>query len=118
ITRGAPPPARAGDVARERPILLVEDDADIVAALCVLLEEEGFAVVTARDVRGAIAAIEEARPCLVLLDWTLDDGSGKEVLDAVASGATSAPPVVLLTGAAPAASEIAGAAAMLQKPFD
>ena len=74
MEEGAP---RAG-----RPILVVEDDEDTVAALRMLLADEGYTSSTAPDVQQAIAALERDDPGLVLLDWSLDDGSGEAVLSA------------------------------------
>src|SRR5262249_21138339 len=47
-----------------RPILVVEDDEDTVAALRMLLADEGYASITAPDVQQAIDALERADPGL------------------------------------------------------
>src|SRR5580704_15025588 len=90
---------RPGSSQPARPILVVEDDEDTVAALRMLLADEGYASITAPDVQQALDALERDHPGLVLLDWSLDDGSGEAVLSAARSlGAGGHTPVVLMTG--------------------
>ena len=61
-----------------------------------MLEDGGFSVVAeARDGAGALAAVNEHRPQLVLLDVQLPDLDGFTVAEALAAGAGS--PVVVLT---------------------
>jgi DNA-binding response OmpR family regulator len=107
------PARRAG-----RPILVVEDDEDTVAALRMLLADEGYASITAPDVQQAIDALEQADPGLVLLDWSLDDGSGEAVLSAARGGTAGHPPVVLMTGSSSLNAKSRAADAILKKPFD
>ena len=104
--------------AGERPILVVEDDEDTVAALRMLLADEGYASITAPDARQAIDALQRVDPGLVLLDWSLDDGSGEAVLFAARSKADVHTPVVLMTGASSLCARSKSADAVLRKPFD
>jgi DNA-binding response OmpR family regulator len=101
-----------------RPILVVEDDEDTVAALRMLLADEGYASVTAPDVQRALDALARHDPGLVLLDWSLDDGSGEAVLSAARLGAEGPTPVVLMTGSASLGRQSRVADAVLRKPFD
>jgi DNA-binding response OmpR family regulator len=102
-----------------RPILVVEDDEDTVAALRMLLADEGYASITAPDVHRALDALERDDPGLVLLDWSLDDGSGETVLSAARQqGARAHPPVVLMTGSSSLSVRARAADAILRKPFD
>ncbi len=101
-----------------RPILVVEDDEDTVAALRMLLADEGYASVTAPDVRHAIDALERDDPGLVLLDWSLDDGSGEAVLCAAVRRPEERTPVVLMTGSSTLSRSSGAAHAILRKPFD
>ena len=64
-------------------VLLVEDSALVTSALRILFEETGRRVRVAADVADAVRACAEERPALMLLDLTLPDGDGLEVLDAV-----------------------------------
>jgi DNA-binding response OmpR family regulator len=102
-----------------RPILVVENDEDTVATLRMLLEDEGYTSVSAGDTVNAIASLEQLDPGLVLLDWSLDDGSGEEVLSAAQKRTSTRTPVVLMTGNSSFARGSSGpAAAVLRKPFD
>jgi DNA-binding response OmpR family regulator len=101
-----------------RPILVVEDDDDTVAALRMLLEDEGYASIAAPDVGRAIDALEREDPGLVLLDWSLDDGSGEAVLSAARLRTAAHTPVVLMTGSTGLKARGRGADAILRKPFD
>jgi DNA-binding response OmpR family regulator len=101
-----------------RPILVVEDDDDTVAALRMLLADEGYASVAARDVACALHALAREDPGLVLLDWSLDDGSGEAVLSAARRRVEARTPVVLMTGTAGLQARGRGADAILRKPFD
>ena len=67
-------------------ILIVEDSALVTEALRLLLEESGFRVTVAEDVAGAVAVCEAETPDVVLLDLTLPDGDGLEVLQRLRDG--------------------------------
>jgi two-component system alkaline phosphatase synthesis response regulator PhoP len=53
--------------AREK-ILIVDDDRDLVATLRLVLEKAGYDVAEANEPEAALAAVEEKRPDLILLD--------------------------------------------------
>lgn len=59
-------------------ILVIDDDPDIVDALSVLLEGEGYEVVSARDGEEGLARIREESPDLIILDLLMPklDGYG------------------------------------------
>jgi len=59
-------------------ILIVDDDPDIVDALYVLLEGEGYDVVSASDGEEGLARIKEEDPDLIILDLLMPklDGYG------------------------------------------
>ena len=61
-------------------VLLVDDDAAIRRALTTGLELEGFAVVPASGGRAALEAAERVDPAVVLLDLTMPDLDGLEVV--------------------------------------
>jgi len=60
-------------------ILVVEDEAPLLALLRYNLEKQGFRVEEATDGQEALMRISESRPDLVLLDWMLPAMSGIEV---------------------------------------
>src|SRR5215218_2210101 len=64
-------------------ILLVEDDESTAAFLTDNLVADGFGVAVATGAAESIRQIEVRHPALVLLDLTLDDGHGLDVLDRV-----------------------------------
>ena len=59
-------------------ILVVEDHADLREMLTVLLESEGFGVLTAVNGAEALQRLEEVRPSLILLDLMMPVMSGDE----------------------------------------
>ncbi len=80
---------------RQRPILVVDDDAKIVRLVRTYLEREGLAVVEANDGRSALATIALEDPALVILDVMLPEVDGLSVLEALRR--TSRTPVIVLS---------------------
>ncbi|EHN08873.1 DNA-binding response regulator [Patulibacter medicamentivorans] len=76
-------------------ILLVDDDAAIRRTLAVGLELEGFSVVPASGGRAALAAVPQVRPAAVLLDLTMPDLDGLEVLRRLRAAGEDVPVCVL-----------------------
>ncbi len=102
-----------------RPILVVDDDPEILAMLRDFLESEGLAVRTASNGAEALDALTELVPSLILLDMRMPvlDGWGfaKEYRERHHSY-----PIVVMTAAESArrwAEEI-GATGYIAKPFD
>jgi DNA-binding NarL/FixJ family response regulator len=79
-----------------RTILIVDDFAPFRESARSLLEAEGFKVVgEAEDGAGALRAVEEVRPEIVLLDVQLPDLDGFEVATRLTNGGGG--PAVVLT---------------------
>ena len=101
-------------------VLLVDDSALVTEALGVLLTETGHRVRTARSVADALARAREAMPDVLLLDLTLPDGDGLEVLRTLAAEGRAVPAPVALTGhddpETEARCRAAGCVAVLVKP--
>jgi DNA-binding response OmpR family regulator len=76
-------------------VLLVDDDAAIRRTVGAGLELEGFRVVPASGGRAALAAAESVRPAVVLLDLTMPDLGGLEVLKALRERGDDVPVCVL-----------------------
>jgi DNA-binding response OmpR family regulator len=95
-------------------LLLVEDDDATRAFLADNLAADGFVVASATGAAEAVRAIEVRNPALILLDLTLDDGSGLDVLDRVraADGIASRidpdVPVIVITGRTGEADRVRG----------
>lgn len=60
-------------------IYYVEDDESIAEKVKVFLEQKGFRVITFSTVVSAKQAISSRCPALVLADWNMPDGNGKEL---------------------------------------
>ncbi|MEZ5665950.1 MAG: response regulator [Alphaproteobacteria bacterium] len=103
-------------------ILIVEDEPFIVESLRFLLEREGHTVQAVRDGAAAIAAIDRARPDLIVLDVMLPKRNGFEILKWVRGHRTvSDVPVLILTAKGQDAdrrkAEEFGVDAFVTKPF-
>jgi PAS domain S-box-containing protein len=60
-------------------VLVVDDNADVLTSMTMLLELEGHAVTTAHDAQATFAAVEDFHPDAVLLDLGLPGLDGYEV---------------------------------------
>lgn len=106
---------------RRRVVLLVEDDDRVREGLASLLEQEGWQVISAEDVRSARREADVILPAVVVSDVGLPDGDGASLyleLEARYPGL----PVVLISGEMPhpALRELLsrGTVRFLLKPFD
>jgi CheY-like chemotaxis protein len=103
-------------------ILVVDDQADIRLALRLSLEMIGYDVVLASDDREAMAAVDNGRPDLVLLDVTLPAISGWDLLEKLRADERFGTLPIVITSALPADQVAAharrlGATDHLAKPF-
>lgn len=79
-----------------RTVLIVDDHAEFRASARRLLEAEGYTVVgEATDSTGALAAVDELRPSVVLLDIQMPGPDGLAVAERLTAGED--PPTVVLT---------------------
>lgn len=105
-----------------RPILLVDDDADVANAVAQALEREGYALDWATSGELALEHLKQGRvPGLILLDHRMPGMTGARLLDILNSDpALRGIPVVLLSGdpIGLEKSKALGAEAALEKPFD
>jgi two-component system, OmpR family, response regulator len=65
--------------ASQQRILVVDDEPSIVDAVATALRYEGYEVDEAVNGRGALAAVAQREPDLIVLDWMLPDLEGIEV---------------------------------------
>jgi len=102
-----------------RRLLVVDDDATIREMLQMVLESEGYEVVTAPHGKAAFALLEQVRPNVILLDMKMPvmDGWGFMAEYRRRPGAKA--PVVILTAAQDDSRRAgeAGADAYVAKPF-
>jgi CheY-like chemotaxis protein len=54
-------------------ILVVDDDPDMVAACRLVLEREGYEVASAANAAGGLAAVDELKPDLLVLDVMMEE---------------------------------------------
>jgi CheY-like chemotaxis protein len=105
-------------------ILIADDEPQVRSLLSVVLSAEGYVILEAVDGVQAIQILEEqllssGRPCLLILDLMMPPVDGFAVLDYVQSRRLSVP--VIVQSASPIhlpTARIAGAQAVLAKPFD
>ena len=76
-------------------ILIVDDDADLLALVGFALTQAGYVVVKAADARSAIALFHAEVPDLAILDINLPDGSGFDICEAIRQRGRT--PVMMLT---------------------
>jgi EAL domain-containing protein (putative c-di-GMP-specific phosphodiesterase class I) len=119
-----PPLAPAAEVQGQAPaqpsVLIVEDDEDVRALLCHVLEVEGLQVEGSGDAEAAMADLADGVVDLLLLDVGLPGQDGLHLLERVrADPEMDRVKVVLVTGReiAPEAAVKAGADAVVSKPF-
>jgi len=103
-----------------RKVLLVDDDASVVASLRLFLKSD-YEVHSASTVSSGVNLFKSLQPSLVVLDLRLADGDGLDVLRAIRRVDPTAP-VIMLTGYASMRtieeSLRLGASDYLHKPFD
>ncbi len=104
-------------------VLVVDDERPNRELLARLLTRRGYTVESVGDGEAALAAVEERRPDVVLLDVQLPGIDGFEVCRQVKQrAATRLTPIVLVTGLHDRQSKMrgieAGADDFLSKPFD
>jgi two-component system catabolic regulation response regulator CreB len=105
-------------------ILLVEDEPAILESLAYVLSRDGFAVETAKNAAeaSALAATEQHRIDLVVLDLMLPDGSGFDLIRRWRAAAASRPmPIIVLSSRDAESDRVAalesGADDYVTKPF-
>jgi DNA-binding response OmpR family regulator len=104
----------------EHPILVVDDEVDLVTTYERLLRRHGYRVVPAGTCRDGLLTVKREPFSLVIADLRLPDGDGLEVVRA-GRALPVPPPVLVATGLASRTAKdvalAAGATAFLAKPF-
>ncbi|MDR2129274.1 MAG: response regulator transcription factor [Burkholderiaceae bacterium] len=105
-------------------LLMIEDDHRLAAMICEYLGQSGYSVRHAPDGASGMAALQERRADLVILDLMLPDIEGLELCRRIRAlpGAASQTPVLMLTAKGDAMDRIIGleigADDYLPKPFE
>ena len=104
-------------------VLVVDDEADIRELVSGVLEDEGYAVRSAADSSGALEAVEDRRPSMVLLDVWLQGSrlDGIELLQEIKRRDPTIP-VLMISGHGNLDTAVAavreGAVDFIEKPFE
>ena len=78
-------------------ILLVDDEVNLIDPVAYNLKQKGYDIITTYDGKSAIEAFRRDQPDLVILDWTLPDVQGVEILKQIREEQDFTP-VIMLTG--------------------
>ena len=110
-------------MARATTILLVDADHDLVKSATLLLENEGYRVVTACDGEEALLKLREGQPDLVILDILLPRRNGYQVCRALKEDRAQAALPVLFVSAKSQSSDRfwarrVGSDGFVAKPYD
>jgi two-component system, OmpR family, response regulator CpxR len=105
----------------KRPVLLVDDDADMREAIRISMEDEGYEMVEASDGQEALDYLRShPPPPVILLDWNMAPMNGPQFMAEVSKSSELAEvPVIVLTADARAPEKVKrqGYAGCLTKPF-
>jgi len=110
-------------VARNKRILLVDDDPEIVESMRTVLEAKGYDVMVARDGNQGLALAEREMPDLLILDMMMPKKSGFLVLERLKGkdAKTRKMPTIMITanegGRHRAYAEMLGVEEYIRKPF-
>lgn len=105
-----------------RYVLVVDDEKDLVDLVSYNLLKAGYEVGSASTGLGALRAISDRRPDLIILDWMLPELSGTEVASRIRANPEAARvPIVMLTAKGTEADQVVGLASgaddFVTKPF-
>ncbi len=103
-------------------ILIADDDINLVKAIAIRLESEGYEVICCQDAYQALELARRNRPDLLLLDVNMPAGNGFSVQERIKKiDELSGIPVIYITGNASEAidrnAHKLGAYAIIHKPF-
>jgi DNA-binding response OmpR family regulator len=109
--------------APKKKILIVDDERDIVKALMIRLQANGYGVVSAFDGAQGLFMAHKENPDLIILDIRMPAGDGFSVAERLRKSAdTSAIPIIFLTGSPETNSQQRaqelGARFYIKKPYD
>ena len=113
-------PAERPHRSEHGPVLVVDDDPDVLGLLRSYLQEEGFEVVAVTTAADGAREAAVRHPCVILLDLLLPDRSGLELLQSLkADSVTREIPVLVVSVANDGLKALSlGASECLLKPVD
>ena len=110
-------------MARQKRILVVDDDPEIIESMRTVLEAKGYQVMVARDGNQGLALAEREIPDLLILDMMMPKKSGFLVLERLKGkdAKTRKMPTIMITanegGRHRAYAEMLGVDEYIRKPF-
>lgn len=105
----------------KEPVLLVDDDPDLLRLLTLRLSSAGYSVATATNGQEALARLAVTRPRVVITDLRMDGMDGMSLFDAIKRQQPTLPTIILTAhGTIPDAISAInrGVFSFLTKPFD
>lgn len=107
-------------MARDKLILIVEDDPPVRSIVAMALEDEGYRVETAADGRDALTKVRRLAPDAILLDLMLPVLDGRDLIRLLRDDPTTAQiPIIVMSAAYDVAHDPAvESVVVLPKPFD
>ena len=109
------------NIVRERKILLLDDNKDLLLIVQIILKGQGYDVVQACCVEEALQKIKIHQPALVMMDVFIKDQDGRELCSQLKSNPdTSNIRIILMSGieSENANLQLIGADDFIPKPFD
>ena len=79
-------------------ILIADNDPDIYKLLASILTEQGFATVWVRTAAEAYQYLADNSPSFLILDYSLPDRNGNELITDLSNGGIRVPPFIIATG--------------------
>ncbi len=106
---------------RNKTILLVDDDPEIIDSMRTVLEGKGYRVLVARDGNAGLNSAEREEPDLVILDMMMPKKSGFLVLEKLRARPEGLIPTIMITANEGsrhrAYAEFLGVQGYIRKPF-
>ena len=104
-------------------LLIVDDEADTLRLVSLMLERQGYEILTAKAGKTALEKVESDKPDLILLDVMMPNMDGFEVAKALRSDPeTENIPIIMFTAKTRVDDKVAGFEAgaddYIKKPFD
>lgn len=83
---------------KRKKVLVIDDDADILDIISMVLESAGCDVLTANNGRDVSTLVESFSPDIILLDVMIGDIDGRDICKALkAAPETSATPIIIIS---------------------
>ena len=115
VTRGV---ERMQPMAHRERIMIVDDDPSIRSTIALVLDDEGYDVIEARDGREALALLAPSEPGAIILDLNMPVMDGSTFYRELRARGLQTPVVILSAVNAVRVGQELGANAALNKPFD